>query len=136
MIKLVDQSVAALEKALDVRSAKHAVITSNISNQDTPGYKSKNIDFKNAMADAAGTGPGLKMEKTKTNHLTSGQSGLDNATQVTLSSTNGTKRLDGNTVNAEKEMTHLAENTFMYQATAQFIAKKFRGIKNAINEGR
>ncbi len=135
-MKLIDQSIKRLEQALDIRSHRHAVITSNISNQDTPGYQSKEIDFKEAMADATGPESGLKVAKTNANHLPALQTSHGAVPKVTLSADQGAKRLDGNTVNPEKEMTRLAENTFMYQATAQFIAKKFRGIKNAINEGR
>ncbi|MFQ5588258.1 MAG: flagellar basal body rod protein FlgB [Nitrospiria bacterium] len=135
MIKAITQSAVPLEKALDIRSSRHTVITSNISNQDTPGYKSKEIDFKKAMADAGKTAPVVKMAKTDAGHLSTGpSSGIQ--PEVTLSASTGSKRLDGNTVNPEKEMARLAENTFMYQATAQLIARKFSGLKNVINEGR
>jgi len=133
--KLFDKSIERLEQALDVRNARHGVIMSNISNQDTPGYKSKEIDFKKALEEVGGSGSGLKMAKTDAKHLPSGNMASRISPEVRLSSSKGAKRLDGNTVNTEKEMTRLAENTFMYQATAEFIARKFGGLKNAINEG-
>ncbi len=135
ILKQINQSTERLEQALDLRSARHAVITSNIANQDTPGYKSKEIDFKKALSDAQ-RGNTLGLAKTSAMHIATETSGSSISPKITLSPSRGTKRLDGNTVNAEKEMTHLAENTFMYQATAQLIAKKFAGIKYVINEAQ
>lgn len=135
-IKLFDKSIERLEQVLDVRSVRHGVISSNVSNQDTPGYKAKEIDFKKALADANRGGNTVKLAKTNAAHIASSGTASTFSPEVILSPSDGSKRLDGNTVNAEKEMTHLAENTLMYQAAAQFIAKKFSGLKNVINEGR
>ncbi len=133
--KLFGRAITRLEQALDVRNTRHSVIMSNISNQDTPGYKSKEIDFKKALADADGGNGSLKMTKTNANHLPGDSAASPFRPEVRLSAGNGTKRLDGNTVNTEKEMTRLAENTFMYQATVEFIARKFNGLKNVIKDG-
>ncbi len=134
--KLFGKSFETLEQALDVRNTRHGVIMSNITNQDTPGYKAKEIDFKKALADANGGEGVLKVAQTNTHHMASQNGASSISPEVRLSATNGAKRLDGNTVNTEKEMTRLAENTFMYQATAEFIARKFSGLKSVINEGR
>ena len=45
----------ALEKAISIAQQRNAVITSNISNLDTPGYKSKDINFKSELARALET---------------------------------------------------------------------------------
>jgi flagellar basal-body rod protein FlgB len=44
-------------------------------------------------------------------------------------------RGDGNTVDIDRTMGKLAENTLMYRTTAQLISKKFKGLKNVINGG-
>ncbi|VAX30409.1 hypothetical protein MNBD_NITROSPIRAE01-687 [hydrothermal vent metagenome] len=134
--KLFGKSLERLEQALDVRNTRHGVIMSNITNQDTPGYKAKEIDFKKALADADSGAGGLKVAQTNAKHISTHNGASSISPEVRLSATNGAKRLDGNTVNTEKEMTRLAENTFMYQATAEFIARKFAGLKNVISEGR
>lgn len=134
--KLFGKSLERLEQALDVRNARHGVIMSNITNQDTPGYKAKEIDFKKVLADADSGSGGLKVAQTNAKHMSTHKGASSISPEVRLSATNGAKRLDGNTVNTEKEMTRLAENTFMYQATAEFIARKFAGLKNVISEGR
>lgn len=40
------------EKALDVLSARHNVVGHNVANINTPGYKTKDIDFRTALASA------------------------------------------------------------------------------------
>jgi len=43
---------------------------------------------------------------------------------------------DNNNVNVEMEMAKMAENTITYNASAQILTSKFRGLKSAIREGR
>ena len=45
-------------------------------------------------------------------------------------------RKDQNTVDLDKSMADLAENTILYTALAQIVAKKFDGMKAVINEGK
>lgn len=137
-IQLFSKTMVQLQKALDIRSARHSVITANIANQDTPGYKAKSLDFKKTLSEVSNkTDPTIRLKKTDAAHLSSPLSSASSIhSQVTLSTSGESRRLDENTVNGEREMARLAENTFMYRATAQLIASKFRGIKNVINEGR
>ena len=39
--------------------------------------------------------------------------------------------VDGNTVDIHKEKSAFAENTVRYQATVDFLGRKFSGLKNA-----
>ncbi len=43
-------------KALNIRSSQHKVISGNIANVETPGYKEKNVDFKKEMNRAMHSG--------------------------------------------------------------------------------
>ncbi|SRR5579884_95617 len=130
---LFDKTIGLLAQALDLRSEKHRVITANIANQDTPGYKATEVNFKEALQSAFESSP-LVLSQTDPAHLSpvGSASGVSHATISPQSS----QRLDGNTVNAEKEMTKLAENTLYYTATTQIISSKFKAIENAIREGR
>jgi flagellar basal-body rod protein FlgB len=44
-------------------------------------------------------------------------------------------RADGNTVDLDRTMGKLAENTILYRIAAQMIRRKFQGLKNAIQGG-
>jgi flagellar basal-body rod protein FlgB len=45
-------------------------------------------------------------------------------------------RADGNTVDLDRSMGELAENTIKYKTSAQLIGIKLKGLKNAIMGGR
>ena len=50
----LDQYVGVHAAALDVRARRTELIANNLANADTPGYKARDIDFRQAMARAAG----------------------------------------------------------------------------------
>jgi len=43
---MLDPLAARLEHYLDVVSARQTLVTSNVANADTPGYKTKDLDFQ------------------------------------------------------------------------------------------
>ena len=61
---------------------------------------------------------------------------LDQVTGQRINSHNPDPRLDGNTVDLDKEMAKLAENQLMFQASQRAITWKFRLLKNAIVESK
>ena len=44
----------ALGRFLDVAVARHAIITSNLANIDTPGYRARDINFRQELQRAGG----------------------------------------------------------------------------------
>ena len=45
-----------LERYMDLLSARQKVVASNIANADTPGYKTRDIDFQSEFRSALGGG--------------------------------------------------------------------------------
>ena len=123
-----------LESALSVSSAKHTVISSNIANVDTPGYKAKEINFTNAFKDAL-QGTGLSMKRSVDDHF-SGMSLPGSPTAHVTDQINNFMRNDGNNVNVDHEMMSLSKNNIMYNMAAQLIGNKFNNLKYVISEGR
>jgi flagellar basal-body rod protein FlgB len=129
-----DAGTHLYERALDVRSAIHETIASNMANEETPGYKARHLPFPETFAAVLrGEGP-LNQSVTNPGHL-GGGSGDDGIFHHTIKQESGAG-IDGNTVNLEKEMTLMAENTLLYMAVSQFLDGRFEGWKNAIAEGR
>ncbi|MGA2192235.1 MAG: flagellar basal body rod protein FlgB [Nitrospirota bacterium] len=128
---VIDPLVSTLEAVLDIRSEKHKGISENIANMDTPGYRAKKLDFKSMLASRLGDG--AQMTKTSPLH----QDPPSSASEITASSSEkgGVKGLDGNDVNMEDELVDLAENSLMYDATAQVISARFKMLTTAINGG-
>ena len=61
-------NITPLERALDVVWKRHEVISHNISNADTPGYKKKKAVFEEELASAL-AGHGLEGRQTREKHL-------------------------------------------------------------------
>jgi flagellar basal-body rod protein FlgB len=130
----LDQYVSVHATALDVRARRGELIANNLANDDTPGYQARDIDFRQAMARAAGEKPtsGVHLSTTNAGHI-GGSTSADAATNPDLKfRTPLAPALDGNTVDAQVEQAAFAENAVRYQATLTFLNSKFRGLLTAI----
>jgi flagellar basal-body rod protein FlgB len=127
-----DHMSLLMRKALDFQSQRHLLVSSNISNLDTPGYKAKDIDFKGALKEAMGH-DGLRMDKTHPGHIGPGMNSLKTL-QPEVYEEPDAARSNGNNVNIDKEMTKLAENQIAYSATVQLKTKRDSAIRSAIRE--
>ncbi len=119
-----------LENAISITQKRNAVIASNISNIDAPGYRPKDIDFKAAMARALETDHEPNLARTNPKHidLKMGTQGIEPFEEK--SEWNGY-----NWINIDKEMTKLTENNLMYRATVETLLRKIAIIKEVIREG-
>ncbi len=52
MLDRLDAEFAFGRQALDVRAYRQELLSSNIANADTPGYKARDVDFASALAGA------------------------------------------------------------------------------------
>jgi flagellar basal-body rod protein FlgB len=130
----LDQYVSVHATALEVRSRRGELIANNLANADTPGYQARDIDFRQAMARAAGETPtsGVQLSTTNAGHI-GGNTSANAATNPDLKyRTPLAPALDGNTVDAQVEQAAFAENAVRYQATLTFLNSKFRGLLTAI----
>lgn len=105
-----------LSRALDLHAARQMLISSNMANIDTPGFRTRDIDFRNAFAAAMETNlePAAVVRPVR---------GL-------------LERPDGNNVNLERESLLLAETQLRFRAEAELVRAEFRRLLAAINEGR
>lgn len=141
MIKGLFNSMTVLERALDVRAAKHRLLSSNVANQETPGYKSKDIDFKREMSKAAtgtiGKGKISSVRassgvlRTHEGHMPVGGGRAGSPPKV-INKAEAIQGYDENSVSLEREMVKLSENTLMYNTTAKLIKGKFNSLMTAI----
>jgi flagellar basal-body rod protein FlgB len=132
---LFEGAISALHKALNIGTLQHKVLTSNIANIDTPNYKAFEVVMEDELKKNGGSGEAIKLIRTQPQHL-AGRHPL--STQVKIKATDPPPfnlRADGNTVDLEKTMGKLAENTILYRAAAQMIKKKFQELLNSIQGG-
>src|SRR5205814_7866895 len=128
-MKLFDTTLARLERSLDVRLARHNVLSANIANVDTPGYTAKDVDFKAAMAAAeqSGSAESMTLAATDESHLGAGAAAsisTHSAEMPLVDATGSAPGLDGNKVDLDRTMVALAENGLQYGASARAAGKK------------
>ncbi len=129
-------SLRILEKSLDLRSRRHNLIASNISNMDTPGYKGFDILVDEELNKISGKSKGIRLEMTNPAHLPISKAFVGDIEYRMEQVSPVNMRGDGNTVDIDKEMTKMAENTLLYNASAQILSKKFLALKTVIKDGK
>jgi flagellar basal-body rod protein FlgB len=102
--------------ALQVRSQRMGVLASNIANASTPGYKARDIDFREALS-AIESPDGI------------GGGSIDGAMKYRVPLQ---PSLDGNTVELATEQTAFAENAVAYQTTLAFLNGRIDTLKRAL----
>jgi len=135
MLDNLFSSVNTLQKGLNASWLRNEVISNNIANVDTPGFKTSQVQFEDLMAEAADEGKGgLKMTVTDENHIQgSGATAFNNVEPEVVTDETTSTRLDGNNVNIDNEMVELAKNSINYYATVSKINSEFRKLNSAIN---
>jgi flagellar basal-body rod protein FlgB len=130
---LIDPTIQALNQNLNLRLQQQNVISGNIANADTPGYKAKAVSFEAAMRDAMDTGDGIKLETSDPEHF--GSKGPEAVQADVYDDPNGVEALDGNTVDRSAEMAKMKENQILYNASIETLRKKLGMLEYGITEG-
>jgi flagellar basal-body rod protein FlgB len=132
---LFGKTTGALAAAINFRQLRQGTITSNIANAETPGYKAKKMDFEQALARAVDINGLGKMSVDSADHFPVNGNSIANVRADVYENPEATITNDGNTVDLEREMAELAENTILYKAAIQLINKKLAGMAYAATEG-
>ncbi len=133
-MSLFDKTTDALATSLQMRQVRHNVTSANIANAETPNYHAKKVDFEDALARALDLDGKGALSTSHDGHFAVGgkpsvEPGIYENPDIAVSN-------DGNTVDLEKEMSALAENSILYKSALQLINKKMAALKYAISETR
>ena len=123
----INRSYDLMAKALDYRALRGDLISSNIANIDTPGYKSRDIEFESALKEEemrmyGKRGKRLELAKTNPRHLDPIKD-IDPTKGIIFFRDGQDARNDGNTVDLDVETTELAKNSVMYDALTTALKK-------------
>jgi flagellar basal-body rod protein FlgB len=118
---LFDKTIDALSRSLDLHLMRHAVISDNIANAETPGFKSRRVDFENELQKA--------VDASDINTATRTIASVNPVIYEDYQSETGQ---DLNGVDMDREMSALTKNDIKYSAASQAISKKFALLKYAI----
>jgi flagellar basal-body rod protein FlgB len=127
-----DNGMRTMEKFLDLAVQRQSLLSSNLANVDTPGFKTIDLSFEQELRDAT-TAENSRLEVTSNLHLPAGTETHSASVQQVQGLT---MRNDLNNVNIDREMAQLSSNALKFSMVAQLIAGKFKTLKAAIQEGR
>jgi flagellar basal-body rod protein FlgB len=121
MVNKLDELLNFHSQALGLRAMRQQILASNIANADTPGYKARDIDFRQALKaaiDAPSAQPGAPATAA--------------AEPQILYRTVVQPSADGNTVDMDVERAQFAENAARYEANLTFLNGRIRSMLAAI----
>ncbi|MGD0363027.1 MAG: flagellar basal body protein [Bryobacteraceae bacterium] len=101
-----------LERYMDLLSARQKLVASNIANADTPGYRTKDIDFQSEFRSFLGSGVPQAFEVA----------GLP-------------IKNDGNNVSLDRESRLLAENDMRFNLASNLLRSEVQAIRAALQTG-
>lgn len=130
MFKLVDQLGVGLSKA----SLRQTVLSNNLANANTPGFKRSDV-VDNASFSSELTRAQRPLRRTHSRHLPGLSSRTEGAFAV-VQDNSTTMRTDGNNVDVERERVLLLENQLYYESLIDAVSRKLTSLKSVIGEGR
>ena len=131
MINKIFSKTNLLEKALDACWVTNEVISHNIANVETPGYKKFKVYLEESQNN-------FRISSTHKNpkFIPIGKDKPLSNNIVITRDYSTSMRKDGNNVDIDVENAELAKNSLKYNILAQQLAKELSLIKQSINEGR
>lgn len=119
--------VDVLTKAADASWKRESLISNNIANVDTPGYKRQDIDFESVLRTQLGQGDYESLDQ-KINSMDLGKLNPSVFTDYE----NFSYRLDDNNVDIDVEQVELASEQLKYQALTLSLNSEFSRMKDVI----
>jgi flagellar basal-body rod protein FlgB len=110
---VIDRITNQIEHYMDLLSARQKLVASNIANVDTPGYKTKDIDFQ-------------------FEYLSLAQGEAPNA----IDPPGLAVKSDGNNVSMDREARLLAENALRFNVASNLMKTQLKMLQSAIKEGQ
>jgi flagellar basal-body rod protein FlgB len=110
---VIDHITNQIEQYMNLLSARQKLVASNIANVDTPGYKTKDIDFQFEFMSLM-------------------QGGSPNVVEAQGLAVNN----DGNNVSLDRETRLLAENALRFNLASSLMKTQLKLINSAIQEGK
>lgn len=134
MIGLFPKHMSVTAKVMDLRLERQNLVSSNLANVTTPGYKPKRIEFEQELQSALNLDGRGKMTKTNSMHAPAAFSA--NSFEGDLVSNIQPRVVYGeDSVDVDKEMVTMSKNSLMYDALTQVIKKNFQGMQKVISDG-
>lgn len=131
----MDFSHLTLFKMIGTRMAYNAerqdVLARNVANADTPDFEPQDLeslDFENILASRTRK---IELKRTSAMHLEPAQGMTENFDRKDVRDPYE-KKIDGNKVNIEEQMSKIAQNSFEYQTATELYTKTAALFRDAL----
>jgi len=131
-MSFLDRVFGATPQVMALRTQRLELIAGNLANQNTPGYKARDIDFRAVMQATLGDGAGESgLRRTHARHMSA--TGMIDGSAAPVLYRNPTQAtLDGNTVEAQREHAEFMDNAIRYQASLTMLDGRIKSAERAI----
>jgi flagellar basal-body rod protein FlgB len=118
---LFDLTDLVVQKAMQGASLEQQVLSNNLANANTPGFKRSDVDFQSALASAVSSAdPSAALDNMSFTQQT------DSTTAMTA---------DGNNVDLEREMSGLTSNAVEYETLSSIEKTRMGMLQSAMGSG-
>lgn len=138
-LKLFSFTQQLLELSMRGRAARHEVLSANIANADTPGYRPRDVDFNSVIRSAVETeGLSPKERDQRMEQLSNSPLDLESVIYQPEYPDDraGEDRLDGNSVSLDRQVGLMTENSLAYEANLTLFSRMLAQLRYAISEGK
>jgi flagellar basal-body rod protein FlgB len=122
---IFDKTLQMIEDRLSLSSVNQKLISSNLANINTPGYKSKELSFESTLRQSL-EDQVLQMVRSNSEHM---------APDEPLQAMKAPEVVENGQVDLDAQMVALTKNSIEYQHMVGILNKKFSMLKTAITEG-
>ena len=120
-------SMQLLQRSLDAVWFKQKIISNNIANADTSGYKSKSVEFENILNN---------ISNDKYTNSASIKEKIKNIKAKVVENNTSSTNENGNNVSLDEENIELARIQIQYEYLIGSLTSEINRLKYAINSGK
>lgn len=126
-------NIDVMEKLLDVKLKRYELISNNLANVDTPGYKRMDISFEEILMNNLNKRT-IPLTATNDKHIEIKKQ-LEDIKPEIYRQEDYSFRNDKNNVDVDKEMVEMIKNNFSYNIISDQIITNLEILQTAISEG-
>lgn len=134
MKSLFPDHIDLTARVMDFQIQRQNIVSGNLANINTPGYKARTLEFEKDLQAALGISQNGPVSRTHPKHLPAKFS--PDATEASVVRDLNPRVVQGtDNVDLDRETATMAKNTLVYNTLATVMQKNFSGMKQLIQEG-
>ncbi|MDI9413769.1 MAG: flagellar basal body rod protein FlgB [Bacillota bacterium] len=131
LFKVVNKLGVGLNKSL----LRHTVLSNNLANLNTPGFKRSDVTVTGQFKAELNRASGSRLNRTNARHLP-GNSLKKTELFSVVQDRSSVMRNDGNNVDPDREKVLITENQLHYDSLIDAVSRKLSQLRTVIGEGR